>query len=1128
VNEREIFDNALAIVAPGERERYLDEMCAGNERLRGHIEGLILAHEDLGSFLESPPVSGSSPTIHQHVTEKPGTVIGPYKLLQQIGEGGMGVVYMAEQTEPVSRRVALKIIKPGMDSRQVIARFEAERQALAMMDHPNIAKVFDAGTTDTGRPYFVMELVKGLPITQYCDEHQLSPRARLELFLPACQAVQHAHQKGIIHRDIKPSNVMVADYDDRPVPKIIDFGVAKAVEQRLTEKTLFTEFGQVVGTMEYMSPEQAKLNQQDIDTRSDIYSLGVLLYELLAGETPFDRERLRSAVFDELLRIIREEEPPRPSQRLSTSQSLPSIAANRQIEPKKLSTLVHGELDWIVMKALEKDRTRRYETANSFAADVQHYLTDEPVEACPPSAVYRLKKFARRNRAAITTAVFIGAALLLGTVISTWQAIRATKAEALASQRLVAERQARDQAQRERDRAESNLDLALKALDEVYLGAIEEDALLAQPVSAAEVDDSSDVQLQTLSEMEREWVDRGLEFYDQFAIQNDSVTAAASDAARAYHRVGVFQASLGSLASAEKAYRAAIQRFERLTNEQPDNSTYLSALGDAYRGLAFVLPEWSAATEAFVESFQAYSRGIEVSPNDYSLYSGRASTAWQLRDGQQATEDFEKAAQLAPDNIEVLLACSHFYKWGPTLFRDTEKTLHYAERAVDLAPDNAECHRQLAHVHAGLSHTDRALEHYARSIQLNPHLPLTYIQRGLLYSQLGEEELYLADMNRGLELPSNDGRIKGLLYYFRAYVYATRQEYDKALADLAAATQLRPTMPHAWFLTGEYRYYLGDYQAALVALNQAIEIRPRDSDYYKWRAKAHFQLEQYDKALTDLKTALELNPTDTNALCCISPPLVATCPDESFREHLLELADTAVEKSDAPARARFDRIDLYLGLNKLDKARTDFSDVLTGDTIQHYDHYRHALLYLVFDDAPKYRDACAVMVQKYAASNDPMAANFVAWTCALAPDAVEDYEPVLTSATKAVDAQTDSDFFLGTLGAVDYRAGRYEDAVERLTVLDRRLENPDYHDLFSPAYTWYFLAMVHKKGGNEAHARQYLNKANEWTADVFGDEKNLPVWDRRATWELLRKEAEALLGTDDQESADNDQKPKWE
>ena len=319
-------------------------------------------------------------------------MIGPYKLLQQIGEGGMGIVYMAEQQEPVRRKVALKIIKPGMDSRQVIARFEAERQALAMMDHQNIAKVFDAGTTDTGRPYFVMELVHGVPLTSFCDDNRLTLRQRLELFIPVCHAIQHAHQKGIIHRDVKPSNVLVTMYDDRPVPKVIDFGIAKATDQQLTERTMFTQFGAMVGTFEYMSPEQAEMNAFGVDTRSDIYSLGVLLYELLTGTTPLEKARLRDAAFNEMVRLIKEEEPPRPSIRLSRSATAASIAAARKTEPQQLSKLVRGDLDWIVMRCLEKQRDRRYETANGLARDIQRYLTDEPVEARPPSAGYRLQK----------------------------------------------------------------------------------------------------------------------------------------------------------------------------------------------------------------------------------------------------------------------------------------------------------------------------------------------------------------------------------------------------------------------------------------------------------------------------------------------------------------------------------------------------------------------------------------------------------------------------------------------------------------------------------------------------------------------------------------------------------------
>jgi serine/threonine protein kinase/tetratricopeptide (TPR) repeat protein len=352
--------------------------------------------------------------------EGPGTRVGPYKLLQQIGEGGMGTVFMAEQTEPVHRKVALKIIKPGMDSKQVIARFEAERQALALMDHQNIAKVLDAGTTPltdvrgSGRPYFVMELVHGVPITQFCDDRKLMPRQRLELFVPVCQAIQHAHQKGIIHRDIKPSNVLVTMYDDQPVPKVIDFGVAKAVEQRLTDKTMFTQFGAMVGTLEYMSPEQADLSAFGIDTRSDIYSLGVLLYELLTGTTPLEHKRLRQAALAEMVRLIKEEEAPRPSVRLSSSHNLAKIAAARNTEPARLSRLIRGDIDWIVMKCLEKDRTRRYESASGLARDIQRHLADEPVEACPPSAAYRLRKFVRRNKGRVLAAAALAVSLLVG------------------------------------------------------------------------------------------------------------------------------------------------------------------------------------------------------------------------------------------------------------------------------------------------------------------------------------------------------------------------------------------------------------------------------------------------------------------------------------------------------------------------------------------------------------------------------------------------------------------------------------------------------------------------------------------------------------------------------------------
>jgi serine/threonine protein kinase len=463
--QESIFLQALEIPSAAKRAAFLEHACGDNSGLRAEVQALLDAHVQSGDLLDLP--ENSAVTLDEPaLTERAGTVIGRYKLLQQIGEGGMGTVFMAEQTKPVQRKVALKLIKSGMDSRQVIARFEAERQALALMDHPNISKVLDAGTTESGRPYFVMELVKGVPITRYCDEHHLTLRERLELFVPVCLAVQHAHHKGIIHRDMKPSNVMVCIYDGKPVPKVIDFGVAKATGPKLTDRTLFTEFGAIVGTVEYMSPEQAELDQLDVDTRSDVYSLGVLLYELLTGTTPLERKRMNAVAILELLRLVREEEAPRPSVRLSTTEGLPSIAANRGTEPNRLSSLMRGELDWIVMKCLDKDRNRRYETANAFAADVLHFLHGESVLACPPSASYRMRKFARRNRAAFLTTGVVALVLVMGTAVSIWQAVRATRA-------LDAESRAHQD-------ADTNLQTARQAVDD-YFTVVSDSPLLDAP-----------------------------------------------------------------------------------------------------------------------------------------------------------------------------------------------------------------------------------------------------------------------------------------------------------------------------------------------------------------------------------------------------------------------------------------------------------------------------------------------------------------------------------------------------------------------------------------------------------------------------------------------------------------------
>jgi serine/threonine protein kinase len=454
--EQALFEAALPLEDPAEREAFLDRACAGDAALRSRIARLLEEHPGSERFFTEcrsefafDDAAAPSPGIpgDRSCAEKIGASVGRYKLLRQLGEGGCGAVYLAEQEEPVRRRVALKIIKLGMDTKNVISRFEAERQALALMDHPNIAKVLDAGATDSGRPYFVMDLVDGIRITHYCDERQLGVRQRLSLLIQVCHAIQHAHQKGVIHRDIKPSNVLVQDHDGVPVPKVIDFGIAKATEGSLSDSTTFTSDGQFIGTPAYMSPEQAEIGALDVDTRSDIYSLGILLYELLVGRTPFDPKALLQSGLFEMRRILREQEPRKPSTLLASlaPADFAAVAKHRHIEPHKLVRLLTGDLDWIVMKALEKDRRRRYATANALAVDVQHYLNNEPVAARPPSRLYRLQKLVWRNKAVYASGALVLLSLIAALGLSTHFFFRERDA-----------RQRAEKAQAEAERARAN------------------------------------------------------------------------------------------------------------------------------------------------------------------------------------------------------------------------------------------------------------------------------------------------------------------------------------------------------------------------------------------------------------------------------------------------------------------------------------------------------------------------------------------------------------------------------------------------------------------------------------------------------------------------------------------------
>jgi eukaryotic-like serine/threonine-protein kinase len=585
-----ILVTALEIQSESERLKYLNEACGPDVELRLRVDRLIQNHRDAGSFLAMPT---QDPQPSPSAADPLGSKIGPYKLLQKLGEGGMGVVFLAEQDQPVRRRVALKVIRAGMDSSNVLARFEHERQALALMDHPNITRVLDAGATPDGRPFFAMELVHGIPITKYCDQERLSVEDRLRLFIPVCRAVQHAHQKGIIHRDLKPSNIIVGLYDGQPVPKVIDFGVAKATGSKLIDATIYTQVGQVIGTLEYMAPEQAELNNLDIDTRADIYSLGVVLYVLLTGAPPFSAEDLRKAGLGEMLRIIREIEPNKPSTKITNTEDLPRVAANRRLEPARLASRVRGELDWITMKCLEKTRNRRYETANGLAVDLERFLANEPVQACPPTRGYLLRKFARKHRQIFAFASAIGFLLVAATLFSTQQAVRASRAEGRAlTEKNEATRQ-RDEARAQRAHTRNALDAILDPEGLGFLGSQRE-----------------------LNSAQKAFLQRAVKLYQGLAVDASSDREARVLVAQANSRVGFLLTQLGQLTEASTAIQRSIEQFEQLAKEFPEDETITRGLGISYT-LAGSLGE-NAGNQQAMES---------ASRNAIKFLEGRAAEA---------------------------------------------------------------------------------------------------------------------------------------------------------------------------------------------------------------------------------------------------------------------------------------------------------------------------------------------------------------------------------------------------------------------------------------------------------------------------------------------------------------------
>jgi serine/threonine-protein kinase len=900
VNECEIFVEALRKPAPADREAFLDKACGSDPPLRKRLAELLAAHARAGGFLNSPVAAGAF-TVELPHGESPGTVIGPYKLIEQIGEGGFGVVFMAEQQRPVRRKVAFKIVKPGMDTKQVVARFEAERQALAMMDHPNIARVLDGGATDSGRPYFVMDLVRGLPITEYCDQNQLPAPKRLELFIAVCQAVQHAHQRGIIHRDLKPSNVLVTLHDGMPIVKVIDFGIAKALGQQLTDKTLVTGFAQMVGTPLYMSPEQAEQSGQDMDTRSDIYSLGVILYELLTGTTPFEKQRLHQVGYDEMRRIIREEEPPKPSTRLSTMEqaNLSTIAEKRGLEAQHLSQQVRGELDWIVMKALEKDRNRRYETASAFAADVRHYLNDEPVQACPPSTLYTMRKFARRRKSALAMASCVILALA-GIASAVGWAVR--------------DRAARDRDQQVRDAAlddEVNraLDEAVKLIEDckwpLAQAAVERVEKLLTAAARQQLPPR-------LAELQNDLAlaQRLEDIYSQPKTE-DFLWGPEPDAAyaAAFTNAGIDVANLSALEAAEHIRARSIRReLVRALDLWSLMRRRVEYHGGGARDWKRLL-EIAAGADA--DSWRNQLRRARINADRQALESLALSpdigqrapesllllaTALEESVGQEPAITVARQAVLVyPDDwwlnmfvaywsliaqppqydevIRYSMACQAIRPRNPYNLCNLGRALYakraYAEaaatfsRAIGLKPDHWEAWWRRAEAYVKSGQRDKALADYTHVIEQNPAEAWSWHKRGWghAYGEPPEYDKAIADFNEAIKLNPKFA----WAWYDRGWVHIQLNQFDRAVAALDRAIELDPSHPSSWTNRGHAHNHLQRYHEALSDLTKAIKLDPKDTEAWSNRGWTYLELEQWDNALADINRALQLDPKSAGA-----------------------------------------------------------------------------------------------------------------------------------------------------------------------------------------------------------------------------------------------------------------------
>jgi serine/threonine protein kinase/tetratricopeptide (TPR) repeat protein len=1253
LSAKEIFTMAMELPDGPARESWLREQCRDDAALRQKVEELLAAageHDRAspldamvdafapGDTLQSSDVDGQAEASTLSMPEGlERRQIGSYKLLEQIGQGGFGTVYMAEQTVPVRRKVALKILKPGMDSSEVIARFEAERQALAMMDHPNIARIYDGGTTDTGRPYFVMELVRGIPVTAYCDEARLTTDERLTLFIDICRAVQHAHQKGIIHRDLKPSNVLVTMHDDKAVVKVIDFGIAKALSQQLTDRTLFTGYQQMLGTPLYMSPEQAQMSGIDIDTRSDVYSLGVMLYELLTGTTPFDKESLRKASFDDMRRIIREQEPPRPSARITTMQAeaRSTVADRRRIDQRRVSDQLRGELDWIVMKALEKDRNRRYESVSTFVADVQRYLSDEPVLACPPTFIYRVSKYSKRHKGFLITALSIGLAVFLGAIVSIWQATEAIQARQLAEERLGTEQQARVQSDQHKQQSAENLRLALNAVDQMLMRVADE-RLAAIPGT---------------EDIRRELLEQAVKFYEEFFKNPPEDPALQLSIAIAWKRVGELRQGLVMPAKAQAAREEAIRRLEKLHAAAPDDADIQSPLAEVCKEFAacehWTLYRHASAEPVFLKAISHYQdlqrrfpevaayaweeTHVAISLADNYRITGRVELAEKTlrRLAQQQAQLMNPELDVEHHSVHLNYTCQAQNYLGSFLkqhggeagdIEDAYKSaVQYADEGMQLDPVHelwfvmsadgygdflvhrgrapeaeqllaraAVVGRQMAIKRPGYFHEinrysavlikigelqehderysaaianfrtagelmrpaalaperfgqwdglstkadngvlrclrlmiaggerDEALRICEELSESDDSLAITLLSRMLAVmawqvvnvpsrgQQLLEESIEVANSHHSMS-SSECGKLgKGFFTWGDREYHRGRQDLALPLLDLSL--KLAPENSEALDHRGRIHLNHGDNERAIADFNKSIECGAAYRlETIRSRACAHFRMGQFEAALADLAETSSRAAGDSNNLWAIDPMELAACPDQAFREAYLDWFQQAFLASSLRSDACAARAALFSALEQKDTSEQDLAAIAAESSASILAQHYAALVALRNGNEPLYREFSRLLATRAESALDATTFHRIVWPSVLSQNSLDDYSSLIATARRELTHAPVSSTALLDLGGILFRAGVYEES--QTVLLNARAAASS--EQASTVACDYLLGMTEHHLGNADAARVQLKIANEQSDKELAESV---AWNRRLTIELLRKEAQVLIG----------------